>query len=159
MIVNPRHIQRWTFRILVLGIFLSVVYDLIWLLIFNDINNDVDDGGLEKPVRIFSMLVAYLQLFFKVIQILILLYRSSLPWYSGRTPLTMWESFRISLMIHQSHRSEKLWADKEVCRPPLEHPLIGAGVATSSKRQPMMHFNNTRPDRAPALLHKAPTLH
>lgn len=71
MIVNPRHIQRWTFRVLVLGIFLSVVYDLIWLLIFNDINNDVDDGGLEKPVRIFSMLVAYLQLFFKVIQILI----------------------------------------------------------------------------------------
>ena len=71
MIVNPRHIQRWTFRILVLGVFLSVLYDLIWLLIFNDINNDVDDGGLEKPVRIFSMLVAYLQLFFKVIQILI----------------------------------------------------------------------------------------
>ncbi len=45
---------------MVLGIFLSVLYDLIWLLLFNDINNDVDDGGLEKPVRIFSMLVAYL---------------------------------------------------------------------------------------------------
>jgi len=54
---------------LVLGIFISVIFDLIWLLLFNDINNDVEDGGLEKTVRIFSLLIAYIQLFFKVIQI------------------------------------------------------------------------------------------
>lgn len=54
---------------LVLGILLSVIFDLVWLLLFNDINNDVEDGGLEKPVRIFSLLIAYIQLFFKVIQI------------------------------------------------------------------------------------------
>ena len=54
---------------LVLGIFFSVIFDLIWLLLFNDINNDVEDGGLEKPVRIFSLLIAYIQLLFKVIQI------------------------------------------------------------------------------------------
>ena len=66
MINNPQNVKRWSFRILVLGIFLSLAYDLVWLLIFNDINNDVDDGGLERPVRIFSLLVAYMQLFFKV---------------------------------------------------------------------------------------------
>jgi hypothetical protein len=53
--------------VLVLGIFFSVIFDLIWLLLFNDINNDVEDGGLEKPVRIFSLLIAYIQLFFKII--------------------------------------------------------------------------------------------
>lgn len=66
MINNTQSVKKWSFRILVLGIFLSLLYDLVWLLIFNDINNDVDDGGLEKPVRIFSLLVAYMQLFFKV---------------------------------------------------------------------------------------------
>jgi hypothetical protein len=66
MINNTQNVKRWSFRILVLGIFLSLAYDLVWLLIFNDINNDVDDGGLERPVRIFSLLVAYMQLFFKV---------------------------------------------------------------------------------------------
>jgi hypothetical protein len=64
--------------VLVLGIFISVIFDLIWLLLFNDINNDVEDGGLEKPVRIFSLLIAYIQLFFKVIQIFDTYYRSSL---------------------------------------------------------------------------------
>ena len=62
---------------LVLGILFSVLFDLIWLLLFNDINNDVEDGGLEKSVRIFSLLIAYIQLFFKVIQIFDTYYRSS----------------------------------------------------------------------------------
>jgi len=64
--------------VLVLGILFSVLFDLIWLLLFNDINNDVEDGGLEKSVRIFSLLIAYIQLFFKVIQIFDTYYRSSL---------------------------------------------------------------------------------
>jgi hypothetical protein len=66
MISNSSRIKRWTFRVLVLGIFLSVLYDLIWILLFNDINNDVEDGGLEKSVRFFSLLLAYAQFFFKV---------------------------------------------------------------------------------------------
>jgi hypothetical protein len=43
---NAKKIKRWTFRVLVFGIFLSVFYDLIWLLLFNDINNDLEDGGV-----------------------------------------------------------------------------------------------------------------
>ena len=43
---NAKKIKRWTFRVLVFGIFLSVIYDLIWLLLFNDINNDIEDGGV-----------------------------------------------------------------------------------------------------------------
>jgi hypothetical protein len=63
---NTNRIKKWTFRVLVLGIFLSLIYDLIWFLLFNDINNDLEDGGVTRSVRTFSLLVAYLQFFFKV---------------------------------------------------------------------------------------------
>lgn len=66
MLSNTNRIKKWTFRVLVFGIFLSLIYDLIWFLLFNDINNDLEDGGVTKSIRIFSLLVAYLQFFFKV---------------------------------------------------------------------------------------------
>ena len=40
MILNTERIQKWTFRILVLGIFISLIYDLIFFLFIQDFNND-----------------------------------------------------------------------------------------------------------------------
>ena len=33
MIYNPDIIRKWTFRVLVIGIFLSLVYDLLWFML------------------------------------------------------------------------------------------------------------------------------
>lgn len=35
MILNTEKIKRWTFRVLVLGIFLSLLYDLFWFMIYD----------------------------------------------------------------------------------------------------------------------------
>ena len=40
MILNTERIQKWTFRILVFGIFISLIYDLIFFLFIQDFNND-----------------------------------------------------------------------------------------------------------------------
>jgi hypothetical protein len=40
MILNTDRIQKWTFRILVLGIFISLLYDLVFFLFIQDFNND-----------------------------------------------------------------------------------------------------------------------
>lgn len=45
MLLNTDRIKRWTFRALVFGIFLSLLYDLFWFMM-NDVSNDTADGGL-----------------------------------------------------------------------------------------------------------------
>lgn len=45
MLNNTDHIKRWTFRVLVLAIFLTWIMDVIWFFIA-DISSDVDDGGI-----------------------------------------------------------------------------------------------------------------
>src|ERR1700709_1096421 len=47
MLMNTDKIKRWTFRALVLGIFLSLFYDLFWFMM-QDQSNDLSDGGLQK---------------------------------------------------------------------------------------------------------------
>ena len=66
MILNTERIQKWTFRILVFGIFISLIYDLIFFLFIQDFNNDQTDGGVEKNVRSFSLTVSYFSFFFRV---------------------------------------------------------------------------------------------
>ena len=65
MILNTERIRRWTFRALVLGIFLSLGYDLCWFMI-TDYSSDTDDGGVEKGVRSFSLTMSYFSFFFRV---------------------------------------------------------------------------------------------
>lgn len=57
------------FRYLVLGIFISVVYDILWFMaIGSDLGNkDLGDGGKELWVREFSLYMAYLHFFVKII--------------------------------------------------------------------------------------------
>ena len=66
MILNTDRIQKWTFRILVFGIFISLIYDLIFFLFIQDFSNDQSDGGVEKNVRSFSLTVSYCSFFFRV---------------------------------------------------------------------------------------------
>lgn len=67
MILNTDRIKKWTFRVLVFGIFLSLVYDLFWFLFIQDFNNDQSDGGVEKAVKSFSLSVSYFSFFFRVL--------------------------------------------------------------------------------------------
>lgn len=66
MILNTDKVKKWTFKVLVLGIILSQIYDLVWFLFIQDFNNDSQDGGVEKAVRRFSLTVSYLSFFFRV---------------------------------------------------------------------------------------------
>lgn len=68
MINNTDKIRKTTFRVLVLGIFLSLVYDLTWFLL-HDQGNDEIDGGVTKSIRSFSLTVSYFSFFFRVSQI------------------------------------------------------------------------------------------
>lgn len=70
MINNTDKIRRWTFRILVLGIFLSLLYDLFWFFV-TDLKNEKSDGGMQSAVRNFSLIMSYFSFFFRIIVALV----------------------------------------------------------------------------------------
>ena len=70
MILNTDKIKRWTFRALVLGIFLSLLYDLFWFMM-HDVSNDASDGGLQKSIKNFSLMMSYFSFFFRIIVALV----------------------------------------------------------------------------------------
>jgi hypothetical protein len=65
MITNTDLIKKWTFRVLVLGIFMSLLYDLFFFMI-QDYSSETTDGGMEKGIRNFSLSLAYFSFFFRV---------------------------------------------------------------------------------------------
>jgi hypothetical protein len=65
MLNNTDKIQKWTFRALVFGIFLSLAYDIVWFYL-QDLSNDSSDGGVEHSIRSFSLSLSYLSFFFRV---------------------------------------------------------------------------------------------
>lgn len=65
MLNNTDKIQKWSFRALVFGIFISLAYDLAWFFL-QEQSNDNDDGGVQKAVRNFSLTVSYFSFFFRV---------------------------------------------------------------------------------------------
>jgi hypothetical protein len=71
MLNNTDKIQKWTFRALVFGIFLSLAYDIVWFYL-QDLSNDSSDGGVEHSIRSFSLSLSYFSFFFRV-------YNQSLP--------------------------------------------------------------------------------
>lgn len=70
MMMNTDKIKRWTFRALVFGIFLSLLYDLFWFMM-HDISNDTADGGLQKGIKNFSLTMSYFSFFFRIIVALV----------------------------------------------------------------------------------------
>lgn len=71
MILNTDKIKKWTFKCLVLGIFLSLLYDIFWFVMIQDYNSDQTDGGLQKGIRNFSLTVSYFSFFFRIIVALV----------------------------------------------------------------------------------------
>ena len=67
MMMNTDKIRKWTFRLLVLGIFISLLYDLFWFMLQDYASERASDGGLEKGIRSFSLTMSYLSFFFRVI--------------------------------------------------------------------------------------------
>ena len=69
----PETVRRKRFRTLV-GIFaLSLAYDLLrFMLINSDDSEDEESGGLEKNVRKFSTIIAYISFGFRVSQFFML---------------------------------------------------------------------------------------
>lgn len=68
MMFNTERITRNTFRGLVFSIFLSLVYDLIWFWIkHSEYSEDLKhDGGVERKIRNFSLLMSYLSFIVRV---------------------------------------------------------------------------------------------
>jgi len=55
MMMNTENVKKWTFRLLVFAIFLSIIYDIIWFM-FEDLSSEhTEDGGVERGIRTFSL--------------------------------------------------------------------------------------------------------
>ena len=73
MMMNTDKIRKWTFRMLVMAIILSMVYDVIWVIMIQDFSSErPEDGGLEKTVRNFSLKMSLVSLVFRVLHYLLL---------------------------------------------------------------------------------------
>ena len=71
MMEFPDAVSRRTFRGIV-GLFaVSLVYDVAWILINRDMEED-DSGGVEQNIIAFSMTVTYISFAFRIVFMLIL---------------------------------------------------------------------------------------
>lgn len=68
MMFNTDRITRTRFRMLVLGIIISIIYDLIWLYMKHSEYSDdgKSDGGMEKNIKKFSLMMSYISLLLRV---------------------------------------------------------------------------------------------
>jgi hypothetical protein len=56
-----------TFRYLVFGLFLSIIYDLIWFAVKLNDATSPDSGGVEKNLRSFSWVMSYFGFFLRLL--------------------------------------------------------------------------------------------
>ena len=68
MLLDSDRIKKSTFRNLVIGLVISFAYDLFWLFVSTSgyRSEEVDDGGLIKTVKQFSLFMAVLSFIFRV---------------------------------------------------------------------------------------------
>lgn len=73
MLTHIERVTQHTFRMLVLGIFISVIYDLFWFSINASAYNQdqASDGGMERKLRIFTLYMSYISFFVRMIMGLI----------------------------------------------------------------------------------------
>lgn len=74
MVLHPERVERNYFRYLVLGLVVSLFYDVFWLFIksgeyHTELN--VEDGGTETKVRRFSLYISYFNFFFRIFMTLV----------------------------------------------------------------------------------------
>ena len=66
MLSYPETTRRWQFRMLVGLIFLSLVQDVLWFVLNRDVEDDEDDGGLERSVKSFSRTMSFISFVWRV---------------------------------------------------------------------------------------------
>ena len=68
MLLDTDRIKKGTFRSLVVALFVSFAYDLLWLLISTSTYraSEAADGGVEQSIRKFSLWMVVLSFFFRV---------------------------------------------------------------------------------------------
>eukprot|EP00347_Sterkiella_histriomuscorum_P014348 403361215 len=73
MLLNLEKVTQYTFRYLVLGIFISILYDLFWFSIKSgEYEGDIKgDSGVERKVRLFSYYASLISFFVRLIMALI----------------------------------------------------------------------------------------
>ena len=73
MLLNLNRVTQNTFRLLVLGILVSIIYDLFWFsLKTSEYSQDLKhDAGLERSVKIFSLYMSYFSFFLRLIMALV----------------------------------------------------------------------------------------
>lgn len=87
MLFNTQTLTRTRFRMLVLGIFISLIYDIIWFLMkFREYSEDSKDDAMnqEKNVRRFSLMVSIISFILRV-RIVNNMYSYLLQSYFGKT--------------------------------------------------------------------------
>jgi len=73
MLLNLPKVTQNTFRWLVFGIFLSIIYDLFWFSMkTQEYTADLKaDAGLERRIRLFSLYMSYISFFLRLVMALI----------------------------------------------------------------------------------------
>jgi hypothetical protein len=71
LLFTIKETERNTFRYLVLGLFLSIIYDLLWFAIKLNDATSPDAAGVEKNLRSFSWLMAYLGFFLRLLMFIV----------------------------------------------------------------------------------------
>ena len=62
----PENVRRSQFRMLVLLIGVSIVQDALWFVLNRDVEDDDDDGGVERGVKGFSRKMSYISFAWRV---------------------------------------------------------------------------------------------
>jgi hypothetical protein len=73
MLADTTKIKKWTFRYLVMALFISFLYDILWLGISASAYSQEDtvaDSGMEKSLRKFSLTVSVISFLFRVTNLL-----------------------------------------------------------------------------------------
>lgn len=68
MMFNTERITRGRFRILVLGIFISCIYDIAWFYLKHAeyVDEGKSDSGMEKNIKKFSLMMSYASFILRV---------------------------------------------------------------------------------------------
>lgn len=67
LLTNPEMVDKTSFRCLVAGTFLSLVYDIVWRFMQDFEAEESADCGMQGSVRLFSYWVLFVMMFFKIV--------------------------------------------------------------------------------------------
>jgi hypothetical protein len=66
LLTNPEMVEKTSFRLLVAGTFLSLVYDIVWRCMQDFDAEELADCGLQQSVHIFSYWVLWVMMVIKI---------------------------------------------------------------------------------------------